>query len=168
MQHLKELDIVISLEFALWMTNNINIADIDWFTDESNETVVFGERETSVLEWETITWRQGDSLGSSQFCWCHWAIFFETGGYVKTVNSDGYLHLLKNKFIPVLRRRSLYPADIYFQQDGATPHTSGQVLGWLQKTFGHKLISFRTDCVWPPHSFDLSPLDFFSVGISIR
>lgn len=62
--------------------------------------------------------------------------FFETNGEVKTVNSDRYLHLLRNTFIPALRRRVIHPADIYFQQDGATTHTSGQVLGWLQKTFG--------------------------------
>lgn len=43
-----------------------------------------------------------------------------------------------------------------------------RVLGWLQKTFGYKLISSRTDCVWPQHSPDLSPLDFFSVGIFKR
>lgn len=90
--------------------------------------------------------------------------FFETDGEVKTVNSDRYLHLLRNKFILAVCRRGIHPADIYFQHDRATPHTSGQVLGWLQKTSGCKLISFRTDCVWSPHSPDLSPLDFFLWG----
>lgn len=36
-----------------------------------------------------------------------------------------------------------------------------------QKTFGRKLISFRTDCVWTPHSLILSTLDFF-LGTSKR
>lgn len=91
-------------------------------------------------------------------------LFFETDGEVKTVNSDRYLHLLRNKFILALCRRGIHPADIYFQHDGATPHTSGQVFGWLQKPSGCNLISFRTDCVWSPHSPDLSPLDFFLWG----
>ena len=53
---------------------------------------------------------------------------------------------------------------LWFQQDGATPHTSGEVLSWLEKTFGTHFISYRTNNVWPPHSPDLSPLDFFLWG----
>lgn len=59
--------------------------------------------------------------------------FFETDGEVKTVNSDRYLHLLRNKFIPALRRRGNHPADIYFQQDGATRTRQDRFLDGLKK-----------------------------------
>ena len=65
---------------------------------------------------------------------------------------------------PALRRKGIDINKIWFQQDGATPHTAGHVLEWLRETFGRKLISFKTDRVWPPHSPDLSPLDFFLWG----
>jgi hypothetical protein len=39
------------------------------------------------------------------------------------------MHFLQNKFIPVLHWRGVSTADIYFQQDGATPHMSGEVFG---------------------------------------
>ena len=34
----------------------------------------------------------------------------------------------------------------------------------MEETFGDKLISFKTANVWPPHSPDLSPLDFYYWG----
>ena len=53
---------------------------------------------------------------------------------------------------------------VWFQQDGATPHTAGDVVDWLSQTFGDRFISFRTEREWPPHSPDLNPLDFFLWG----
>lgn len=174
MQHLKESDIAMRFEFAQWMTNNIDIADTVWFTDESHFYLNSPINKRNCRVWgkeKPQYWNEKPLHDDKVTVWAALSsagvigrFFFETDGEVKTVNSDRYLHLLRNKFIPALRRRGIHPADIYFQQDGATPHTSGQVLGWLQKTFGRKLISFRTDCVWPPHFPDLSPLDFFLWG----
>ena len=90
--------------------------------------------------------------------------FFESDGSVQTVNSDRYLNLLKGKFLPALHRRNIDINNIWFQQDGATPHTAKHVLEWLHSMFGDRLISFKTDRIWPPHSLDLSPLDFFLWG----
>lgn len=139
------------LEFAQWMTNNIDSADTVRFTDESHFYLNSPINKKKEGKERPQYWNEKPL----QFCWCHWAIFFfEADGEVKTVDSNRYLHLLKNKFIPALRRRGIHPADTCFQQDRATPHTPGNVLEWLQKTFGHRLISFRTDWVWPPHSTD--------------
>ena len=77
------------------------------------------------------------------------------------MTSGRYLHMLKNKFIPELRKRGINLQDIYFQQDGAAPHTAVKVLEWLQETFDRKLIALKSDTEWPPHSPDLNPLDFF-------
>jgi hypothetical protein len=82
----------------------------------------------------------------------------------ETINSVSYMGILKKKFLPALRRRGANFNTVWFQQDGATPHTSRDVIAWLQKTFGKHCISYRTDNVWPPHSPDLSPLDFFLMG----
>lgn len=72
--------------------------------------------------------------------------------------------LLKNKFLPALRRKGIDINSVWFQQDGATPHTAVKVLDWLKETFDNKFISFKSDRVWPPHSPDLNPLDFFLWG----
>lgn len=53
---------------------------------------------------------------------------------------------------------------MWFQQDGATPHTAGCVLQRLDNLFGDQYISYRTANVWPPRSPDLNPLDFFLWG----
>ena len=88
--------------------------------------------------------------------------FFEDDeGNADTVNKDRYLSILKKRFIPALRIKGFNINDVWFQQDRATPHIARDVLVWLSKTFGQKSISFRTDQEWPPHSPDLSPLDFF-------
>lgn len=71
---------------------------------------------------------------------------------------------MKSKFLPALRRNNLNLDNVWFQQDGATPHIAGCVLQWLDNTFGHQYISYRAANVWPPHSPDLNPLDFFLLG----
>lgn len=91
--------------------------------------------------------------------------FFENeNGETQTVNSTRYLEILKKKFLPSLGRRGINPKEIWFQQDGATPHTTRHVTDWLHQTFDGNFISFKTANVWPPHSPDLSPLDFFLWG----
>ncbi len=48
--------------------------------------------------------------------------------------------------------------DCIFQQDGATAHTTQETIAFLKDFFGDRLISHP---LWPPHSLDLSPPDFF-------
>ena len=91
--------------------------------------------------------------------------FFEDGvGIVETVNKDRHLSFLRKKFVPALRRRGIHLDSIWFQKDEATPHTAGEVITWLQQTFGRRIISLKTDFEWPPHSPDLRPLDIFLWG----
>ena len=52
----------------------------------------------------------------------------------------------------------------WFQQDGATPHSSNESLAWLQQRFPDRLISRRCDPQWSPHSPDLNPPDFYMWG----
>ena len=56
------------------------------------------------------------------------------------------------------------PDDVWFQQDGATSHSSQRSLGILRDMFPGHLVSLRGDIGWPPCSPDLTPCDFFLWG----
>ncbi len=56
-----------------------------------------------------------------------------------------------------------YP-DEWFQLDGATAHTSRNVISWPNTRFSQRLISHKSDFPWPARSPDLSPLDYFLWG----
>lgn len=88
-------------------------------------------------------------------------LFFEDhDGQTETINNECHMKVPKKKFIPALRQK-VYDLDrIWFQEDGPTPHTSGVVLEWLKKTLVDRVISLKTQYPWPPHSPDLSQLDF--------
>ena len=46
-------------------------------------------------------------------------------------------------------------------QDGATAHTTNDVLNFLGEKFRGRVISRRSEIEWPPYSPDLNPLDYF-------
>lgn len=54
--------------------------------------------------------------------------------------------------------------NVYFQQDGATCHTSNETIDLLREKFPDRVISRRGDHNWPPRSCDLTPCDFFLWG----
>jgi hypothetical protein len=87
----------------------------------------------------------------------------ETGANV-TVNSERYLHMLKAFFLPELKRKRIPLRKVWFQQDGATSHTTNEVLAFLKSKFGNRLISRRTSLPWPPRSPDLNSPDFYLWG----
>lgn len=88
--------------------------------------------------------------------------FFEAEGITVTVNSDRYVHMLETFLRPKLEE--IDAEDVWFQQDGATAHTSRRSLGVLREMFPDRLISLRGDLGWPARSPDLSPCDFFLWG----
>ena len=51
--------------------------------------------------------------------------------------------------------------NVYFQQDGATCHTSDE-------KFPGRVISRNGDYNWPPRSCDSTPLDFFLWGTTLE
>ena len=53
---------------------------------------------------------------------------------------------------------------MWFQQDGATSHTARVTIDLLKGKFGERVISRNGPVEWPPHSCDLTPLDFFLWG----
>lgn len=102
--------------------------------------------------------------------WCgFWAggvigpYFFENeAGATVTVNGLRYRAMINDFLWPELE--DIDVDDVYFQQDGATCHTSNETIAILQEKFPDRVISRRGDHNWPPRSCDLTPLDFFLWG----
>lgn len=53
-------------------------------------------------------------------------------------------YLLGRKYVAALAEKDIDINDVWFQQDGASPHTDVQVVNWLQEKFGNRFISFET------------------------
>jgi hypothetical protein len=64
--------------------------------------------------------------------------FFE-----ETVNSECYLSMLHNTFVPQLLDTGLPLQAQWFMQDGAGPHTANVVLDFLHNTFDSHVIFNR-------------------------
>ena len=54
--------------------------------------------------------------------------------------------------------------NIWFQQDGATCHTTEATLDVVRPDFEDRIVSRRADVVWPLWSCDLTPLDYYLRG----
>lgn len=70
--------------------------------------------------------------------------------------------MIRQFFLPALNEMNL--DNVWFQQDGATAHTSRVSMGVLRAAFPERLISLRGDVNWPARSPDLAPPDFFLWG----
>ena len=78
-----------------------------------------------------------------------------------TVSTERHLQILRKFWAALGQRRRVVRAEQWFQQDGATPHTSNDSLNWLRQLFPDRLISRRCDPKLAPHSLDLNPPDFY-------
>ena len=54
--------------------------------------------------------------------------------------------------------------NIWFQQDGAMCHTAEATLDVLRPVFEDRIIKRRADVVWPPRSYNLTPLNYYLWG----
>ena len=80
-------------------------------------------------------------------------IFFE-----ETIETAAYMEIF-NTFVNQLDDEELSIG--YFQQDGATSHTSHASMAEIKFFFGDRVI---LKGLWPPHSPDLTPPDYFLWG----
>ena len=80
-----------------------------------------------------------------------------------TVDGPKYKDMIKEYYIPALRRKRIPLKKVIFQQDGATIHCTLENLELLKKKFGG-VMSRRLEFVWPSCSPDLNPCDFFLWG----
>ena len=78
-----------------------------------------------------------------------------------SITADVYLDLL-TEYV-ALKLIDFQPT-IIFQQDGAPPHCRLHVREFLNETFPDRWIGRDGPISWPPHSPDITPLDFFLWG----
>lgn len=83
----------------------------------------------------------------------------------EALNAVRYLQFLQNEFFAVLENFTLEERlKMYFQQDGASIHSTLEVRNWLNTTFSGKWIGRFSEINWPPRSPDMTPCDFFLWG----
>ena len=87
--------------------------------------------------------------------------FFEENGGAVTINAERYIKVLEKFYNEVKTRFPSYLVKLWFQQDGASPHTAHITRNWLKKTSKKRVVSKHFPIEWAPHSPDLSPPDFF-------
>ena len=80
------------------------------------------------------------------------------------VNAEKYKAMIKDEYLPELRRKRFTLRDVVFQQDGATVHCTDDVLKFVKKKFGRVISRRNEDFVWPSYSPDLNACDFFLWG----
>jgi hypothetical protein len=95
-------------------------------------------------------------------------IFFEEDDVTATVTSDQYCAMLENCLRPkVDDLLDQHGADnVWFQQDGATAHTSRRSLGILREMFpGHAVPSPCVETLGGSAFAIFDPVRFFSLGL---
>ena len=85
--------------------------------------------------------------------------FEEDDGNATTVNGECYRNMVTNFLWPYLDDIDI--EQLWFQQDGATWHTSNETIDLLHEKFPNRVLLNRGDQNWPPRSYDLTPCNFF-------
>ena len=89
--------------------------------------------------------------------------FFENeNGASVTINGERYRAMIRDFVMPIIEENDM--EGYWFQQDGATCHTSRATIDFLKPLFPGRLISKNGDFPWPPRSPDLTPPDFYLWG----
>ena len=102
---------------------------------------------------------QNESLFGADF-----GIFFFENKQDEAVTVNGYRYraMLKEFLCTKIEEQDV--GNILFQQDGAMCHTVEVILDVFRALFEDRIISRRADVVWPPHSFDLTSLNYYLWG----
>jgi len=120
---------------------------------------------TSALSAKAITLCEVHCLGCHLQTWHHWTILVR--GRQRPVCDSQHRaicprawQVLDNTWSTERVVRVLQ----WFQQYGATHHSSNESLAWLQQRFPDRLFSRRCDPQWSPHSPDVNTPDFYLWG----
>ena len=122
-----------------------------WHPEETEDCHYQGD--TKVMAWAAVV-----DGGALQIRW-----MIDEDGRPVMVNSDRYLEMLRGRVWPEVRGRAAQRR-WWWMQDGATPHTTDNVLDFLNEKFHGRIISRRCINNWPPYSPDLNVMDFFFWG----
>jgi len=137
--------------------------DYTWFSDEAwfhlsgyvnskNSRVWASENPNAIHEEPPHSEKIGICCGVSQQCIIG-PIFFDA-----TITTAAYMEIFST-FVNQFDDEEL--SIRYFQQDGATSHTSHATMAKIQSFFGDRVI---LKGLWPPRSPDLTPPDYFLWG----
>lgn len=160
----------------LYFANNFDISLLDriWFSDESHFYLNPSANKNLVYWAKSKPDRNFIQKPLHSLKLTIWMAASQSGIFWRTisgnVNTDSYLNLIKNEFVPYLRSRNLIN-NSFFMQDGAPAHTATPVLKYLNEIFRDRVIStkypqkYNVGFEWPPYSPDLNPLDFSIWGV---
>ena len=81
-----------------------------------------------------------------------------------TVNGENYLEILCEVVVPQLQTKPNFD-ELFFQQDGTSPHYALRVRDYLNKVFTQRWFGRTGSIEWPPCSPDPTPMDFFFWGV---
>ena len=118
-----------------------------------------GHRTPACIYWKADAPKTSHSLVRILVQRHNWEIFLGKWARRKWVNGDPYRAMLKEFLFTKIKEEDI--GNIWFQQDGAMCHTAEATLDALRSVFEDCIISRRADVVWPPRSYDLTPLDIF-------
>ena len=76
-----------------------------------------------------------------------------------TVNGENCLEILLEVVVPQLQTKPNFD-ELFFQQDGASPHYALRVRDYLNVVFSQRWFAIRDSIEWPPRSLNLTPMDF--------
>lgn len=174
-QELKESDFGARLAFANEMLNRFSNFDNILFSDEAHFHINGFVNRQNCRYWnsENPKLKHQKPLHSPKVT--VWAaisgrgiigpFFFENArGQNVTVNTERYVAMLEGFLAPELENSRIVNSRTWFQQDGATCHTSNDSMAVVKQMFPGRLISKRGDIPWPPRSPDVTPPDFFLWG----
>lgn len=89
--------------------------------------------------------------------------FFENDeGQTVTTTGPRYQSMIEECLWPELEDVDV--DNTWFQQDGASSHSTPENIALLRTKFPGRVISRKGDIDWPPRSCDITPLDFFLWG----
>jgi hypothetical protein len=144
--------------------NNDDVFDLSFFTDESWFHLSGYVNKQNYRTWSTVNPRNFLEVPLHPLKIGIWLavsrrriigpIFFHD-----TINGQRYRDQFLTPFLD-----EVHPDEFengYFQQDGATAHTSRENLRFLEEFFPGRVVSLGT---WPARSPDLTPLDFSIFG----
>jgi hypothetical protein len=159
------------LTFCHWITTNRNVVKWVLFTDEAQFTRNGVNNSKNLHVWATENPHQTvENHFQRRFAinvWCGLINDVLVGPYIieGNLNKDTYYEFLLNQLPTLLEDVPLEArANLWFQHDGAPPHSSRQARELLQQRYGQRVIANNGPVNWPARSPDLTPMDYFLWG----